>query len=278
MKELIKGLRRFKSEYFCRNQKLFEQLSQGQKPRVLFITCSDSRVDPELLTMAAPGEIFVIRNAGNIVPPYGATNGGEGATIEYAVEVLGINQIVVCGHSHCGAMKGLLKLETLREDLPLVYEWLKHAEGTRRLLQEHYGERTGEDLLDTAIAENVLTQIENLRTYPVIHSGLFRGELKIYAWIYDIDTGEVSAYDPESHAYVSPQSLLPPEDLDEELLAPAIEGCDLPTVSNGASSQPAAAATRQEPIPAHQRFPFVYMSPEQADRIYRGSNGSSKSR
>ncbi|MBD1909706.1 MULTISPECIES: carbonic anhydrase [unclassified Leptolyngbya] len=273
MKELIKGLRRFKSEYFCRNQQLFEKLAHGQQPRVLFITCSDSRVDPELLTSAAPGEIFVIRNAGNIVPPYGATNGGEGATIEYAVQVLGIDQIVVCGHSHCGAMKGLLKLETLREELPLVYEWLKHAEGTRRLLQEHYGDRTGEDLLDTAIAENVLTQIENLRTYPVIRAGLFNGDLKIYAWIYDIDTGEVVAYDPETHAYVPPQSLLSPEELDAELLTPAIEGCALPTSSNGFSSQPTTASTR-EMVPANQRFPFVYMSPEQADRIYRGSKAS----
>lgn len=278
MKELIKGLRRFKSEYFCRNQQLFEKLSHGQQPRVLFITCSDSRVDPELLTMAAPGEIFVIRNAGNIVPPYGATNGGEGATIEYAVQVLGINQIVVCGHSHCGAMKGLLKMESLREELPLVYDWLKHAESTRRLLQEHYSDRTGEDLLDTAIAENVLTQIENLRTYPVIRAGLFNGDLKIYAWIYDIDTGEVMAYDPETHAYVPPQSLLPPEELDAELLNPAVEGCALPSVSNGALAQSVAATTRRETVPAGQRFPFVYMSPEQADRIYRGSNGSSNSR
>lgn len=278
MKELIKGLRRFKSEYFCRNQQLFEKLSHGQQPRVLFITCSDSRVDPELLTMTAPGEIFVIRNAGNIVPPYGATNGGEGATIEYAVQVLGINQIVVCGHSHCGAMKGLLKMESLREELPLVYDWLKHAESTRRLLQEHYGDRTGEDLLDTAIAENVLTQIENLRTYPVIRAGLFNGELKIYAWIYDIDTGEVMAYDPETHSYVPPQSLLPPEELDAELLTPEVEGCALPSVSNGALAQSVAATARRETVPAGQRFPFVYMSPEQADRIYRGSNGSSNSR
>lgn len=278
MKELIKGLRRFKSEYFCRNQQLFEKLSHGQQPRVLFITCSDSRVDPELLTMAAPGEIFVIRNAGNIVPPYGATNGGEGATIEYAVQVLGINQIVVCGHSHCGAMKGLLKMESLREELPLVYDWLKHAESTRRLLQEHYSDRTGEDLLDTAIAENVLTQIENLRTYPVIRAGLFNGDLKIYAWIYDIDTGEVMAYDPETHAYVTPQSLLPPEELDAELLAPVVEGCALPSVSNGSLSQSVAASAPRETVPAGQRFPFVYMTPEQADRIYRGSNGSSNSR
>lgn len=282
MKELIKGLRRFKSEYFCRNQQLFEQLAHGQHPRVLFITCSDSRVDPELLTQTAPGEIFVIRNAGNIVPPYGSTNGGEGATIEYAVKALDINQIVVCGHSHCGAMKGLLKLEEIRDELPLVYAWLQHAEATRQLIQEHYGDRSGEDLLDAAIAENVLTQIENLRTYPVIHTRLFRGEMRIYAWIYDIDTGDVVAYDPERHAYVPPHTLLPPEEQDPELAAPT-PACAIPLAgtaapaappfSNGNPATPVAASYTQEPVQAHQRFPFVYMSPEQAERIYRGSSG-----
>lgn len=276
MKQLIKGLRRFKSEYFCQHQELFEQLSHAQHPRVLFITCSDSRVDPELLTQAAPGEIFVIRNAGNLIPPYGATNGGEGATIEYAVQVLGINQIVVCGHSHCGAIKGLLKLETIRDELPLVHEWLKHAEATRRLILEHYGDRSGEELLDAAIAENVLTQIENLRTYPVIHTRLFRGEMKIYAWIYDIDSGEVSAYDPERHAYVPPHTLLPLDEQDDEVFSP-LPACALPeTPLNGASNNgdlavPPVSPAPPEAIPASQRVPFAYMSPEQADRIYRGS-------
>jgi len=270
MKKLIKGLRRFQSEYFCKNQQLFEKLAHGQHPRVLFITCSDSRVDPELLTQAAPGEIFVIRNAGNIVPPYGSTNGGEGATIEYAVQALGINQIVVCGHSHCGAMKGLLKLESIREELPLVYEWLKHAEATRRLIQEHYGDRSGEELLDAAIAENVLTQIENLRTYPVIHARMFRGELKIYAWIYDIDTGEVTAYDPDRHAYVPPHMLLSPDELDPEFMDPT-PVCSLPGLPNGSQATPADVTVQHQPVPANQRFPFMYMSPEQAERIYRGS-------
>jgi carbonic anhydrase len=281
MKELIKGLRRFKSEYFCRHQDLFENLAHGQHPRVLFITCSDSRVDPELLTQTAPGEIFVIRNAGNIVPPYGSTNGGEGATIEYAVKALDINQIVVCGHSHCGAMKGLLKREEIREELPLVYDWLKHAEATRQLIKEHYGDRKGEDLLNAAIAENVLTQIENLRTYPAIHTRLFRGEMKIYAWIYDMDIGEVMAYDPERHAYVPPQTMLPPEEQDPDLDT-ASPACTIPlsgtapaptTISNnGTPAAPVAATYSREVVPSHQRFPFVYMSPEQADRIYRGSS------
>jgi carbonic anhydrase len=255
MKELLKGLREFKASYFCQNQDLFEQLSQGQHPRVLFVTCSDSRIDPNLLTQTDPGELFVIRNAGNIIPPYGAANGGEGAAIEYAIHALGIEQVVVCGHSHCGAMKGLLKLSTLEAEMPLVHDWLKHAEATRRLVVENYNHLEGEELLDVAIAENVLTQIENLKTYPVVRSRLYQGKLHIYAWIYDIDTGEVMAYDPERHAYVPPHTLLPASELDRELLAPT-PTCDLPVHSS-----------------QQRNYAFTWFSPEQAERIYRGSNG-----
>ncbi|MEC4817638.1 MAG: carbonic anhydrase [Scytonema sp. PMC 1069.18] len=261
MKKLIKGLREFKTSYFCSHQELFEQLAHGQKPRVLFITCSDSRVDPNLITQAQLGELFVIRNAGNIIPPFGATNGGEGATIEYAVQALDIQQIIVCGHSHCGAMKGLIKLDSLRVDLPLVYEWLKYAEATRRLVKDHYSEYEGEELLEIAIAENVLTQIQNLRTYPVIHSKLHRGQLKIYAWIYQIETGEVLAYDPDNHAYVLPQHQLPPSEIDETLISPS-PTCALPNLSE------------EHTTPVYHRIPTKPLSPEQMERIYRGSSAT----
>ncbi|PMB00121.1 carbonic anhydrase [Fischerella thermalis CCMEE 5268] len=214
MRKLIRGLQQFKSSYFSTHLELFGQLSHGQKPRVLFITCSDSRMDPNLITQAEVGELFVIRNAGNIVPPYGAANGGEGASIEYAIQALDIEQIVICGHTHCGAMKGLLTPDSLRQEMPLVYDWLKHAEATRRLVKDNYRTFQSEELLEIAIAENVLTQIENLRTYPIVHSRLYQGRLKIYGWIYHIETGEVLAYDPISHAYVYPQSQL--SDYDSE--------------------------------------------------------------
>ncbi len=281
MKKLLKGLRQFKSEYFCSHQDLFEQLSRGQHPRVLFITCSDSRVDPAMITQAKLGELFVIRNAGNLIPPFGAANGGEGATVEYAVQALGVRQIIVCGHSHCGAMKGLLKMDELREELPLVCEWLQHAEATRRLIREHYSDRTDEELLDITIAENVITQIENLRTYPVIHSKLYEGELKIYGWVYDIDTSEMMAYDAEEHAYVLPQSQLAPEELDEELLN-SIAACEIlahaataNSNGNGLSPSPAPSiptnVTVEVQVAASQRFPHTRLSQEQTERIYRGS-------
>ncbi|RCJ42143.1 carbonic anhydrase [Nostoc minutum NIES-26] len=267
MKKLIRGLREFKASYFQTHQELFEQLSHGQKPRVLFITCSDSRIDPNLMTQAELGELFVIRNAGNIIPPFGATNGGEGATIEYAVQALDIQQIIVCGHSHCGAMKGLMKLDSLRAEMPLVHDWLKYAEATRRLVLDHYSHYEGEELLEIIIAENVLTQIDNLRTYPVIRSKLYRGQLNIYAWIYQIETGEILAYDAQDHGYVLPQSQLPPSEVDKILPLP-ISNQEIPSSK---TQQQEFQSPEEFTISASQRFPMTLLSPEQMDRIYRGS-------
>ena len=269
MKKLIKGLREFKASYFSTHQELFEQLSHGQKPRVLFITCSDSRVDPNLITQAELGELFVIRNAGNIIPPFGATNGGEGATIEYAVQALDIRQIIICGHSHCGAMKGLMKLNSLSDEMPLVHNWLKYAEATRRLVLDHYSQYQGEELLEIMIAENILTQIENLRTYPVIHSKLYQGELSIYAWIYHIETGEVLAYDPHKHAYVLPQSQISESSM-EEMLLNQFPSCDV-TIHSTKNQLQEVEPLNKLTITAHERFPMTQLSTEQIKRIYRGS-------
>ena len=230
MKKLIRGLDEFRKGYVSEHQELLEQLSHGQKPRVLFIACSDSRVDPNLITNTDIGELFIIRNAGNIIPPYGAANGGEGGTLEYAINALGIEQVIVCGHSHCGAMKGLLKLNKLQKDMPLVYDWLKHAEATRRLVKENYFDLTEEEYVETLVAENVLVQIDNLKTYPVIKAKMHQGKLKIYAWIYQIETGEVLAYDAQTHTYVAPQSQISQEDTDNGTYSLA------PSVRNGSYS------------------------------------------
>lgn len=221
MKKLIRGLDEFRKNYVSEHQELLEQLSHGQKPRVLFITCSDSRMAPNLITSTDIGELFVIRNAGNIVPPFGAANGGEGGTIEYAITALGIEQVIICGHSHCGAMKGLLKLNKLQADMPLVYDWLKHAESTRRLVLDNYSHQSGEELIETLVAENVLIQIENLKTYPMVRAKIHQGKLKVYGWIYEIETGEVLAYDAETHTYLPPASQL----LEEDSLA--VSSCSL---------------------------------------------------
>lgn len=287
MKKLIRGLREFKTSYFSSHQDLFERLSHGQKPRVLFITCSDSRIVPNLITQTEPGELFVIRNAGNIIPPFGAANGGEGAAVEYAIHALGIQQIIVCGHSHCGAMKGLLQLGSLEEEMPLVYDWLKHAEATRRLVKENYQGFSKDELLEIAIAENVLTQIENLKTYPVVHSRLYQGKLSIYGWVYLIETGEILAYDPDTHTYTPPQTQIEPSEPGQFLKtqAPPVT-CDLPVRHFPEVSHPEVEPEPQVAQTAAGNGSAVYpgsakeapggidwLSPEQADRIFRGSAG-----
>ncbi len=213
MRKLLKGVHQFQTNYFTSHREMLEQLSLGQHPRILFITCCDSRIDPNLITQTEPGELFIIRNIGNIIPPYSAITGSEGAAIEYAVEALAVKDIIVCGHSHCGAMKGLLQLGNLTEQMPLVHDWLKYAEATRRIIKENYQDYEGEELLNAAIEENVMTQIENLRTYPAIHAKLYKGQLNIHAWVYKIETGGVFVYSAER---CSIQAVHEPDDTDGE--------------------------------------------------------------
>jgi carbonic anhydrase len=194
VQKLIEGIHQFQSEDFLPMQGLFEQLAKGQQPETLFITCSDSRIDPNLLTRSRPGDLFILRNAGNIVPPHAAGNGGEAATIEFAVAALGVKDIIICGHSHCGAMQGLLRPEQVAS-LPAVSSWLAHAESTRRIIRDNYAHVDADRLLTAAVEENVLVQLENLRTHPAVGSRLDRGALHLHGWVYKIETGEVFAYD-----------------------------------------------------------------------------------
>ena len=201
MQKLIRGLHRFQAEDFRSRQNLFEQLAKGQSPETLFITCSDSRIDPNLLTRSQPGELFILRNAGNIVPPHGAANGGEAATIEFAVAALGVKDIILCGHSHCGAMQGLMQPEQVAS-LPAVASWLAHAETTRRIVTENYNDLSEEALLTATVEENVLVQLEHLRTLPSVASRLVRANLHLHGWVYKIETGDVFAFDPESGQFL----------------------------------------------------------------------------
>ena len=201
MQKLIQGIHQFREQDFRPLQGLFEQLAKGQNPETLFITCSDSRIDPNLLTRSRPGDLFILRNAGNIVPPHGAGNGGEAATIELAVATLGVKDIILCGHTHCGAMKGLLEPEGLAE-MPAVAAWLSHAETTRRIVRDNYSHLAGELLVTAAVEENVLVQLENLRTLPAVASRLVKGDLHLHGWVYKIETGEVFAFDRAAGQFV----------------------------------------------------------------------------
>jgi carbonic anhydrase len=202
MQKLVDGLHKFQAEVFNSNQELFQPLVNGQRPEVLFVTCSDSRVAPNLITQTNPGELFILRNAGNIVPPYGPWTGGEAATIEFAVLGLGVRHIIVCGHTNCGALSALLDPAVL-EDAPAMRAWLVHAEATRRLVEENYPQVTGPARLTVAVEENVLTQIEHLRTHPAVRSRVARGELSLHGWVYKLETGEVFQYDAAQAQFVA---------------------------------------------------------------------------
>jgi carbonic anhydrase len=219
MQKLIRGIHEFQSNIFSGQKELFERLARGQSPETLFITCSDSRISPNLLTQTEPGELFILRNAGNIVPPWGATNGGEGATIEYAVRVLKVRDIIICGHTHCGAMAGLLNVDSLSE-LPAVKRWLEYADTTLSICRDKYSDESGEELLTDAIKENVLCQIDNLRTHPCVAAGLSMGTIKLHAWVYQFETGEVYAYQPQEQKYLAVTQI--PEDRLGMLQAPTI--------------------------------------------------------
>jgi carbonic anhydrase len=201
MDKLVAGLRKYRSEIVGQEQEMYHRLSQGQAPEVLFFTCSDSRLDPNLITQTKPGEMFVVRNAGNIVPPHGASTGGEEATIEFGVSVLGVKRIIVCGHSSCGAMSGLLDRDAVRA-LPAVFQWLSHAEATLQVVLEKHKGVSGPELLRAATEENVLVQMTNLRTHPVVAARLATGRLTIEGWVVDIRTGEVSAYSESDRCFV----------------------------------------------------------------------------
>lgn len=202
MQKLVQGIHHFQDNLFSPQRELFERLAQGQHPDALFITCSDSRINPNLITHTQPGELFILRNAGNIVPAHGTAVGGEEATIEFAVVGLGIKDIIVCGHSHCGAVNALLAPEGIRETMPAMFAWLGHAEPARRIVQENYPILDDEKRLNVAIQENVLVQLENLRTHPAVAAALARNALKLHGWVYKFETGQVFAYDPQDGHYL----------------------------------------------------------------------------
>jgi carbonic anhydrase len=210
MQKLVDGIHRFQRDAFSQDQKLFETLVEGQNPLALFITCSDSRIDPNRLTQTKPGELFIQRTAGNIIPPYGAVQGGEAATIEYAVMALKVKDIVLCGHSHCGAMAGLLDPASV-EKMPAVRAYLDHAESTRRIVEENYSHLTDpEKRLTLTVEENVLVQLEGLRTHPSVAAAVGRGELKLHGWVYKFETGDVFAFDPDKGQFMPLEDIAPP--------------------------------------------------------------------
>ena len=203
MRRLLHGIRAFQDDIFPSRRAHFEMLASGQTPSTLFITCSDSRIVPHMLTQTEPGELFVLRNAGNLVPPHTAEHSGEAATVEYAVQVLKVQDIVVCGHSHCGAITGVLRPELI-EGLPAVEKWLEHAQMVRQEILEHATSPEGDDdVLTTAVKSNILVQLGHLRTYPAVAAAEATGSLSLHGCFYRFETGDVTVFDPAVGRFVS---------------------------------------------------------------------------
>jgi carbonic anhydrase len=200
---LVEGVRRFQREIYPQRKADYEQvMREGQKPHTLFITCADSRIDPEMITQSGPGEIFVSRNIGNLVPPYGEVLGGVSAIIEYAVAALQVSQVVVCGHTDCGAMIGLLHPKKV-EQLPIVKLWLRNGEAALSAVQSRESAKDEHSSLEELIEENVILQLQHVRTHPSVAGRLAKGALALSGWVYDIAHGAVRIYS-EQHGKFLP--------------------------------------------------------------------------
>lgn len=201
MPNFAAGVVKFQNEVFSKKKELFERLSRGQSPEALFITCSDARVETAMITQTDPGDLFICRNAGNIVPPHKEKAGGMTASIEFAVAVLNVPHIVICGHTDCGAMIGAMHPDRVAH-LPHVSEWLGYAgEAVREVEREAAGKPEAERLA-RLIERNVILQLENLASHPAVAKRLKARDISLHGWVYDIKTGAVRAYDPARKTFI----------------------------------------------------------------------------
>ncbi len=205
--DLIKGSQRFQKSEFKKHQKKFKKLAMhGQTPKVLFIGCCDSRVLPNLITNTGPGDLFIVRNIGNFVAPYKPDEDfhSTAAAIEYAVSILEVKDIIVCGHSHCGAISALYKEKKLEKaELTHVSTWLRLGKPAKELVEELVPDANEADKLTMTEEVSVLYQLENLMSYPSVRERVLEESLSLHGWHYDIESGEIAAYDEEKEEFIS---------------------------------------------------------------------------
>ena len=201
---LLKGIRHFKNNQFKEKEDVFTALGKGQAPDVLFFGCIDSRVDVRMVTNSQLGELLVARNPGNIVPAYSETPSGELSSSEFALQHLNVNDIIVCGHSHCGAMKGLMT-PGIEKELPNTAAWLSHAKDALDQVHEHHPELNDQpdEKLKCLTQNNVLLQIEHLKTHPAVAKRLAEGKLNIHGWYYEFEKGEIYIYNNNRKTFIS---------------------------------------------------------------------------
>ena len=193
LEKLYKGIRRFQDSYYKKERDFFKRLSKGQKPEALFITCVDSRVDPNLLTQSRPGELLTLRTPGNIIPPFGNIEDGNSSagTLEFAVIELKVKDIILCGHSGCGAIEALYKSAEELKTMPHLKDWLQLAAPVRKMIERNYSKVTPESRQRLTEEENVLYQLHNVQTYPFVDQAVKEERLNLHGWYYDICKGDV---------------------------------------------------------------------------------------
>lgn len=219
MPRFAAGVVRFQNEVFPEKRALFEKLSRGQSPEALFITCSDSRIETAMITQTEPGQLFIVRNAGNIVPPHVVNAGGITASIEFAAAALNVPHIVICGHTGCGAMEGALKPELLKT-LPHVRDWLAHAQGALNYVEQNSEGLSEDERMTMLLEQNVKLQLEHLKTHPSVQARIKKGDVQLHGWVYDIKSGGVEAWDEDQ------QKFLPVDErYAAEMAALAADGC-----------------------------------------------------
>jgi len=202
MNELIGRVFSFATQVFPGQSALYGKLAnEGQSPKALIISCSDSRVVPEQIMQAQPGDLFVCRNAGNIVPPHATQNGGVTSTVEYAVMALGVRDIIVCGHSDCGAMKAVADPTGL-DAMPNVAAWLRHSQVAAKVVNDGYPAMDKHERVRAISLENVVAQLANLRTHASVAAGIVRGDISLHGWFFDIGAGQMLALDGSTNRFV----------------------------------------------------------------------------
>ncbi len=199
-KKLVQGVQQFQRDVYPPMAETFRTLVKGQAPSTLFVTCADSRVNPHLMTSTKPGDIFVARSIGNLIPPHGSGDRGTAALVEYAVQVLQVEHVVVCGHSQCGAVRSLLDPND-DATVPRVTEWLQYAETARAMTQAMAEKAPENEKLKVATQHNVAAQLANARTYPAIATAVALGKLQLHGWYYDIGSGGVDSLDPVRNTF-----------------------------------------------------------------------------
>ncbi|WP_137939083.1 carbonic anhydrase [Chitinivorax sp. B] len=206
LSKFLQGFQRFKQKYFADDKALYERLTQeGQKPSTLVIGCCDARVDPALITDCAPGDMFVIRNVANLVPPreVGPTNQGVSAALEFGVSVLNVERIIVLGHAHCGGIAALMKDDMGSASAGYLARWIGIAEPARQRVWEEFGERPIEEQIRACELASILVSLNNLLTFPWIRERVEQGQLNLHGWYFDFEQGDLLGYHPPSGEFVS---------------------------------------------------------------------------